>query len=176
MDDNIFFSKLLLIKSIFFLMCSRANPFLYPYLKKRDNCLLDIQSDGSLLADTRFEAFARRHSGSVKLGHRTPRNGCSRLRRENNGEMTFLPLTLSSSSRHARDAAKRAPPANCAEPLMPRPHASAGGRRLPRSASRGCPRLRRSARARTRGWPRPIKGLPLSTVPLWNPSRAAAAT
>ena len=30
----------------------------------------------------RFEQFARRHSGSVKLGHRTPRTGCSRLRRE----------------------------------------------------------------------------------------------
>ena len=29
-----------------------------------------------------FEQFARRHSGSVKLGHRTPRTGCSRLRRE----------------------------------------------------------------------------------------------
>ena len=29
-----------------------------------------------------FEQFARRHFGSVKLGHRTPRTDCSRLRRE----------------------------------------------------------------------------------------------
>ena len=49
---------------------------------KRENCLLDMQSDGHLLADTRFEQFARRHSGSVKLGHRTLWTGCSRLMRE----------------------------------------------------------------------------------------------
>ena len=45
-----------------------------------------------------LEHFARRHSGSVKLGHMTQRTGCSRLRRENSGEMTFLPPPLSSSS------------------------------------------------------------------------------
>ena len=31
---------------------------------------------------SRFEQFARRHSGSLKLGHRTPWSGFSRLRRE----------------------------------------------------------------------------------------------
>ena len=31
----------------------------------------------------RFEQFVRRHSGSVKLGHRILRIGCSRSRREN---------------------------------------------------------------------------------------------
>ena len=45
-----------------------------------------------------LEHFARRHSSSVKLGHRTSRTGCSRLRRDNSGEITFLPLSLSSSS------------------------------------------------------------------------------
>ena len=31
---------------------------------------------------TTLEHFTTRHSGSVKLGHKTPRTGCSRLRRE----------------------------------------------------------------------------------------------
>ena len=45
-----------------------------------------------------LEHFARVHSGSVKLGHMTPWTGCSWLRRENSGEMTFLLLSLSSFS------------------------------------------------------------------------------
>ena len=63
-----------------------------------DNCVADIKVMIICWRTLRFEQFARRYSSSVKLGHRTPRTGCNRLRRENSGEMTLLPLPLSFSS------------------------------------------------------------------------------
>ena len=53
-----------------------------------------------LPADIHFEAFYE------KTDHRTPRTGCSRLRRENSSEMTYLPLrwrSMSLMNTHRRD-------------------------------------------------------------------------
>jgi len=52
------------------------------HYKTRGNCLADIKVMVVCSRTPSFDQFARRHSGSLKLGHRTSRPGFSRLRGE----------------------------------------------------------------------------------------------